>query len=134
MTDTQEDASDAVTLKNASFSWSGESDKLVLSDITISVPRGSFVVVVGPVGAGKSSLLSAIVGELPCVGGTVCTESPIAYVSQQPWSLNATVQENILFDSHMFSARYQESIAACGLVWDLKQLANSDMTVSSLQT
>ena len=48
---------------DASFSWSKD-DSPVLHDISMSVPQGSLVAVVGRVGAGKSSLLSAILGEM----------------------------------------------------------------------
>lgn len=44
-----------------------------LSRIKLEIPRGSFVAVVGPVGCGKSSLLSAILGEMDRLQGQVQT-------------------------------------------------------------
>jgi ABC-type multidrug transport system fused ATPase/permease subunit len=41
----------------------------VLTDVTLSIPAGALVCVVGAVGSGKSSLLSALLGQLQCVAG-----------------------------------------------------------------
>lgn len=59
--------------------------------------QGSLIGVCGQVGAGKSSLLSAALGQLREVQGKVSREGSCAYVSQQAWILNATMKENILF-------------------------------------
>lgn len=42
--------------------------------INLTVPQGCLLAVVGPVGAGKSSLLSALLGELLKVEGSVSIE------------------------------------------------------------
>ena len=73
-------------------------DKLILENINLSIPRGSLVIVVGRVGAGKSSILSAILGEMVKAEGDLRVRSDSkAYVSQQPWIQNLTVKKNILF-------------------------------------
>ena len=57
----------SLQLRNASYSWSVEQDEkpaLALSDINLEVPRGQLLGIAGPVGAGKSSLISAILGEV----------------------------------------------------------------------
>lgn len=43
----------------------------VLEDVTLSVPRGTMVGIVGPNGGGKSTLLKAVLGLAPVVGGSV---------------------------------------------------------------
>lgn len=43
-----------------------------LSDISFSVPKGEFFVIVGPSGCGKSTLLHLIAGLLPASSGEVC--------------------------------------------------------------
>ena len=45
--------------------------RTILSDISLSVPRGSITAVLGPSGSGKSTLLAALTGELPPTRGTV---------------------------------------------------------------
>jgi ABC-type Mn2+/Zn2+ transport system ATPase subunit len=56
-----------VQISNGSFAWDASSQP-VLSDISLAVPKGALVIVVGPVGSGKSSLLSAVLGEMAAVG------------------------------------------------------------------
>ncbi|GBF89551.1 canalicular multispecific organic anion transporter [Raphidocelis subcapitata] len=57
-------ASDAaVVIRGGNFSWS-EAGPPVLRDLDLSIKKGSLTIVVGPVGSGKSSLLSAILGEM----------------------------------------------------------------------
>jgi hypothetical protein len=57
----------AVQIGNGSFAWDASSQP-VLSEISLAVPKGALVIVVGPVGSGKSSLLSAVLGEMAAVG------------------------------------------------------------------
>ncbi|KNE65845.1 hypothetical protein AMAG_09813 [Allomyces macrogynus ATCC 38327] len=102
-----------------------------LKDISVSIPRGKLTVILGPTGAGKTMLLHALLGELALDAGRVCMpHTPIAYVPQQPWLLNATVQENILFGAPTADQpdRYQRILAACALVRDLQVLDAGDQT------
>lgn len=54
-------------------------------DINLSLKKGELLAVVGRVGAGKSSLLSAVLGEMTKVDGSVTVRGSVAYCSQQPW-------------------------------------------------
>lgn len=69
------------------------------------------------------------VQDVPSVRGSVVSASPIAYVSQTPWALNASVKDNILFDEPLFTSRYKDTIKACGLMWDLQQWASGEDTI-----
>ena len=60
-------------IENSAFSWDGYEIPPVLSTINLKIKRGSLVAVVGPVGSGKSSLLSAILGEMYKQSGFVNT-------------------------------------------------------------
>ena len=53
--------------------------------------------VVGTVGSGKSSLLSALLGEMVRYEGEANVRGKVAYVPQQAWMRNATLRNNILF-------------------------------------
>lgn len=67
-------------METASFSW-GDKEPL-LSDISMKVQTGDLVGVVGSVGSGKSSLLSAFLGEMNRLSGRINTIGSIAYVSK----------------------------------------------------
>jgi ATP-binding cassette subfamily C (CFTR/MRP) protein 1 len=73
-----------------------------LEDITLSVKKGELIAVVGQVGAGKSSLLSAILGELHKVEGQVTVRGTVAYTAQSPWIMGGTVRVRPLFSSCFF--------------------------------
>ncbi len=91
---------------------------ITLSGINLKVPRGSLVGVVGAVGSGKSSLLSAILGDMERLEGrvNVAAGESVAYVSQQAWIRNATLRENILFGAPYEEGRYQAVVEMCALV------------------
>lgn len=69
----------------------------MLISINLVVPKGRLVAVCGTVGSGKSSLLSAILGQMILEQGRVTIDGSFAYVSQQAWIMNCTLKENILF-------------------------------------
>jgi ABC-type transport system involved in cytochrome bd biosynthesis fused ATPase/permease subunit len=84
--------------------------------------------VVGAVGAGKSSLLAAIVGEMEKLSGDVCVKGSVAYVTQQPWIQNNSLKENILFGKNMSDISYRKVLDACALQADLDILPGGDET------
>merc|ERR1712142_303617 len=99
-----------------------------LKNIDLKIPKGSLCAVVGTVGSGKSSLLSALLGEMERSSGHVEVSGRIAYVSQQPWIQNATLKDNILFGSKMQSEKYNKAIDDCALTSDLEILPARDDT------
>ncbi|XP_046560393.1 multidrug resistance-associated protein 1-like [Haliotis rubra] len=117
----------AVTMENASFTWEPELDPW-LQKINLNIPEGSLVAVVGQVGAGKSSLMSAMLGEMEKVEGFVNMKGSIAYVPQQAWIQNETLQNNILFGKPMDKELYDKVVSACALNKDLEILSGGDQT------
>merc|ERR1719400_1457572 len=59
----------AVEVDSASFTWSDPAAP-TLSQVNLTVNQGQLVGIVGPVGAGKSSLLAALLGEMATLGGS----------------------------------------------------------------
>nr|XP_022286886.1 multidrug resistance-associated protein 5-like isoform X2 [Crassostrea virginica] len=100
----------------------------VLLDIDLVLEKGRLLGVCGSVGAGKSSLISAILGRMIKTSGKVAVSGSIAYVSQQPWILNATIRENILFGEMYNEDRYNAAIDACCLREDLETFVSGDET------
>ncbi|TPX74314.1 hypothetical protein CcCBS67573_g04418 [Chytriomyces confervae] len=96
--------------------------KLILKNITLQVSEGKMLAVVGPVGAGKSSLLNAILREMHCISGKMFTRPNlrIAYAAQMPWILSGTIRENILFGMPLNEDKMKKVIFACALERDLE--------------
>uniref|UniRef100_A0A665TXJ3 ABC-type glutathione-S-conjugate transporter n=1 Tax=Echeneis naucrates TaxID=173247 RepID=A0A665TXJ3_ECHNA len=101
---------------------------LLVGRINVRVPRGSLVAVVGHVGSGKSSLLSAMLGETEKRSGQVTVKGSVAYVPQQAWIQNATVQDNITFGREKLKTWYQRVLEVCALLPDLDILPAGDAT------
>ncbi|KAG0023806.1 hypothetical protein BGZ80_007988 [Entomortierella chlamydospora] len=99
-----------------------------LKDINLDIPRGSLVAVVGPVGSGKSSLLQAMVGNMMKSHGEVIRGATISYASQTHWIQNATIRNNILFDTPFDEERYWRVVKACSLEKDLSNMPYGDQT------
>ncbi|KAJ3411175.1 hypothetical protein HDV05_002641 [Chytridiales sp. JEL 0842] len=99
-----------------------------LTDISFDIPRGALVGIVGAVGAGKSSLLQALVGEMKRTKGTVEFSGSVGYCPQTAWIQNATLKDNIIFGKPFDPARYQSVIHSCALTRDLEILPAGDAT------
>lgn len=122
-------AKDAIIIKNADFIWNVYTDtKPVLKDIQLKIKKNQLIAVVGSVASGKSSLLSALLGEMHKVKGSVCINGSVAYVSQQAWILNQTLRKNILFANEFDKNKYEDVLIRCQLIHDLKLLAAGDET------
>ncbi|TKC44948.1 hypothetical protein EI555_016270 [Monodon monoceros] len=92
------------------------------------IKDGSLVAVVGQVGCGKSSLLSALLAEMDKVEGHVAIKGSVAYVPQQAWIQNVSLRENILFGRQLQERYYKAVIEACALLPDLEILPSGDRT------
>ncbi len=111
-----------------------------LNNISCHIPAGSLVAVVGSVGSGKSSFLSAILGDMePFNDSKVYTprsgsaqnedeNAHSAYCSQTPWVVNDTLQGNILFGRAFDAERYEQVLYACALRDDIEILPAGDKT------
>ena len=86
------------------------------------------VAIIGSVGSGKTSILSALLGELYKVKGTVSVSGKIAYVSQTAWIVNATVKDNVIFGNTYNEELYENCIKVCQLESDREVLPNGDET------
>lgn len=127
-------ASTAAALMRANLS-SGSHDDLPsdfhLNDIDLDVRTGEFVGVMGSVGSGKSSLISAIMAELLINHGEIIVAdltNGFGYVSQQPWLQRGTIRDNILFGKTFDENKYFNVLYACCLQEDLASLPNRDLT------
>lgn len=72
------DLAHALVIDNGSFCWDSEEiERPILRNINLHVEQGQLVAIVGTVGSGKSSLLSALLGEMDKLSGKVNTKVSI---------------------------------------------------------
>ncbi|OMJ08582.1 ATP-dependent bile acid permease, partial [Smittium culicis] len=123
----------------------------MLKDISIDFIPGKLNLIAGPIGSGKSSILSALVGEMFLSEGSIniplssdtSLQSPLhefgnkdslspdvlGYVPQEAWLRNGSVRENILFGEEYDQEKYEEVLASAALKPDLRNLVNGDKTL-----
>ncbi|XP_071114641.1 multidrug resistance-associated protein 1-like [Haliotis cracherodii] len=117
----------ALKITDGCFRWTSELGP-ALTNINFTVDEGQLVAVVGQVGSGKSSLVSAILGEMNKVNGHVSLKSHVAYVPQIAWIQNDSLQNNILFGKPLDRQWYDKVVECCALTPDLEMLPAGDMT------
>ncbi|XP_062153987.1 ABC transporter C family member 8-like [Alnus glutinosa] len=118
----------SVKIQAGNFSWDLETIIPTLREVNLEIRWGQKVAICGPVGAGKSSLLYAVLGEIPKISGTVNVFGSIAYVSQTSWIQSGTIRDNILYGKPMDKTRYDKAIIACALDKDINTFNNGDLT------
>lgn len=99
-----------------------------LYNIDLEIEKGKLVGICGSVGSGKTSLISAILGQMTLLEGSIAVSGTFAYVAQQAWILNATLRDNILFGKEYDEERYNTVLNGCCLRPDLAILPNGDLT------
>ncbi|KAJ1262043.1 hypothetical protein BS78_09G077000 [Paspalum vaginatum] len=118
----------SLTVQNGAFSWEPSKAIATLKDINVTAMQGEKIAVCGPVGAGKSSLLCAMLGEIPRMTGSVLVSGSVAYVSQTSWIQSGTVRDNILFGKTMNNEEYEKAIRCSALDKDIENFPHGDMT------
>ncbi|XP_022721510.1 ABC transporter C family member 8-like isoform X2 [Durio zibethinus] len=117
----------SVKVQAGNFSWDPEIS-LTLRDVDMEIKRGQKIAVCGPVGAGKSSILCAMLGEIPKLSGTVHMFGSIAYVSQTSWIQSGTIRDNIIYGKPMDAHKYEKAIKVCALDKDINSFDHGDLT------
>uniref|UniRef100_A0A671T8L9 ATP-binding cassette, sub-family C (CFTR/MRP), member 2 n=1 Tax=Sinocyclocheilus anshuiensis TaxID=1608454 RepID=A0A671T8L9_9TELE len=103
-------------------------DMIILFSVSLDIKPGRLVAVVGAVGSGKTSLISALLGELHSLKGRINIKGSVAFVPQQAWIQNATLKDNVLFGSDVNEERYRSVVEGCALGPDLDLLPGRDQT------
>lgn len=115
------EAADPLLRKRAGF---------VLWNLSLTVARGEIVGVYGRVGSGKSSLLSAILGEMQAGRRSeVHVRARCrAFCAQTTWVTGQTLRDAVLFGSPYDQQRYERVLFACALSEDVKRIGNGDLS------
>jgi len=125
-----------MVLKDVSFQYPNASG-LALNEINLKIEEGTIVAIVGPSGAGKTTLIDVLLGVLPPSSGevTISSKTPsgavskwpgaIAYVPQDVLISNGSIRENV-------SMGYPIELASDELVWSALRLAQLDSFIESL--
>ncbi|KAK3945768.1 ATP-dependent bile acid permease [Diplogelasinospora grovesii] len=148
-----ENGNRVIGFRDATFVWGSKktvakdgSMAFRLLDLDVDFKIGKLNVITGPTGSGKTSMLMALLGEMTLIKGKVYLPGgrsredvrpdpetglaeTVAYVAQQAWLVNASIQDNILFSAPFDEKRYRDVIVACALERDLEILDNGDETL-----
>ncbi|XP_047432400.1 ATP-binding cassette sub-family C member 4-like [Mugil cephalus] len=119
----------SVEMEQLTCYWDKSLDAPSLQNVSVTASSQQLLTVIGPVGAGKSSLLSAILGELPHDAGKLKVRGQLTYASQQPWVFPGTIRSNILFGREFNAKKYESVLRACALKRDLELLPDGDQTL-----
>lgn len=126
--ETVEAGEESVRIRDGTFTWNKNEERNVLHDINFTAHKGELSCIVGRVGAGKSSMLQSLLGDIYKLKGEVVVRGATAYVAQSPWVMNATVRENIVFGHRWDAGFYERTIHACALTEDFATLPDGDET------
>ncbi|PSN47509.1 hypothetical protein C0J52_02251 [Blattella germanica] len=118
-----------IRVSNITAKWSEDLNEDTLTNVNLDVKPGGLVAVIGPVGSGKTSLLHAILRELPLTSGSILVGGTISYASQEPWLFTGSVQQNILFGQPMNKDRYRKVVKVCSLERDFQLFPHGDKTI-----
>ena len=135
-----------ISLSDAKFSWKNKAKsssnslmtaqdncesptKFSLSSLTLTVSPGEVMMIVGPVGSGKSSLLLGIIGEISLRSGSLAVSGQVAYTPEDPWLISGSIRENILMGREFREEAYYRSLSCCALTRDLELLVAGDETI-----
>ncbi|XP_065177457.1 ATP-binding cassette sub-family C member 4-like [Sycon ciliatum] len=127
-------AEHVVSVQDLHASWgqvddSDSNSPFQLSNINLTVDKGELVAVVGTIGAGKTSLLMSVLGELHITSGHCTVHGDIGYAAQIPWVFSGTIRENILFGRELEVDRYEAVLESCGLDEDMGAMDHGDLTL-----
>ncbi|WP_338626141.1 ABC transporter ATP-binding protein [Selenomonas sp. TAMA-11512] len=95
-----------IRIQGVSFTYPG-GQKAILKDVSFSIPKGKFVGIVGPSGAGKTTFVDILLGLLTPAQGAITVDgvdiqghmaewrANLSYVPQSVYLIDASIRENI---------------------------------------
>lgn len=118
-----------LTLKNASFGPISNKGVQLLENVTVSIRKSTFTLLLGPVGSGKTTLLKALLEGIPVAGSPKPSSIEAAYCAQTPWLTHTSIRHNVVAYNYFDEAWYHTVLHASALDKDLDQLQSGDQTI-----
>ena len=123
--------------QNCDFGKKGntiEENKILLKSLNMIIKKGDLVTIIGETGTGKSCLINSILNNLELLN----QDNPevkyyyfspkLSYAAQDPWIMNGTIRDNIIFYSEFNEEKYNQVVNACQLDKDFNNFKHRDMT------
>ena len=126
-----------INLTKASFSWGFKKnaadvtneDQPVLTGLNLAMGPADFLVVVGKIGAGKTSLLFSLMDETFKTAGDSEIHGKLAYVEQEPLIISASIKQNVAFGLKFDDDKFERAFRLSHLLSDLENFSNGADTV-----
>lgn len=141
-------AKGAVEFKNVRFSYPDSPDKIIIKNFSVSVKPGQKVAIVGPTGAGKTTMVNLLMRFFEINSGSISIDGvPISdlkrenlhelfsMVLQDTWLFEGTVRENLVYNMENVPDEDLERVCkACGILRFVHSLPNGFDTILSEST
>lgn len=138
----------SVTFDHVRFSYPDNPDRIIISDFSAQVKPGQKVAIVGPTGAGKTTMVNLLMRFFDTGSGKITIDGiPISdlkrenvhslfgMVLQDTWLFEGTVRENLVYNMEgITDERLNTVLAACGLDRFVRSLPDGLDTVLSEST
>lgn len=103
--------------------------KECLTDLTFAASPGDLIILVGPVGSGKSSLLMSVLGELNITSGDIKKNGSVSFASEEAWIVPGTIRDNIIMEREFDEDLYLNTVNSCCLIKDFDLMKDGDGTM-----
>lgn len=132
-----------IEVRDLTFAYGPDGSPPVLRDVSLRIPRGSRVALVGEVGSGKSTLVNLIARVYPAPTGTIFVDGrdiaalpveqvrrSIGYVPQEAFLFSRSLRENLTFGRpHASEAELQRALTVAHLRNDVERMPEGLDTV-----
>ena len=102
--------------------------KEILTNITLTIKKGEFIIILGPTGSGKSNLINSFLNNYQLISSSepIIINGSISYCPQQPWLIEDTIKNNILLYNKYDNEKYNKILSVCQLINDFEVLNKRD--------
>lgn len=135
-----------ITFRDVKFGY--VSDKIIIHDFSADVKVGSKIAIVGPTGAGKSTIMNLLMRFYELNGGKILIDGVsiaeltrsrlhefIGLVPQEIWTFEGSIRDNIVYSTEGVSeARLNDILEASGLIYFIKAMPDGVDTVINEQS